>query len=364
MKPFYNKQGFIGLAALFSVYAAWDADTYFDPDIPEIDIEPEEVIIYRHREDHSLDCAADLSVLSYNIRALPPPFDARGDSSKTFDNIGERLAARKADGTAPDIILIQEGYSEDFAGRVRRRADYPYVVTQIPEKDNFITRWMVEGNATGMEIYSKYPLRAIESEQFENSDIVESLANKSIVSATIEKPDIPFPVQILTTHYQAEWKHDAIRQNQVAQTRDFLSRINFGVNPAVFAGDFNFKPRRPSYAYFQSILPPFQDSGAFCLVNTDVCTIDVNRHGKTDINDVWRSTNDRHFYHVPEDKNISVTPVYLTRNFTEHAAGGYRENGHENLSDHWGYEVKYRISWACSDYPQTQTPPVLAANNP
>jgi hypothetical protein len=35
---------------------------------------------------------------------------------------------------------------------------------------------------------------------------------------------------------------------------------------------------------------------------------------------------------------VRIEPVRLIRNFTEPFEGG-------GLSDHWGYEVRYRISW-------------------
>ena len=64
----------------------------------------------------------------------------------------------------------------------------------------------------------------------------------------------------------------------------------------------------------------------------------IGTHGQTDWTDVWKSSHDRHFYYQPEGSPLRIEPVRLIRNFTEKWHGDF-------LSDHWGYEVHYRISW-------------------
>ncbi len=135
---------------------------------------------------------------------------------------------------------------------------------------------------------------------------------------------------------QAQTPNDETRKNQIDDIEVFLHRLGFGDRPAILAGDFNFKPRHASYRKFHRELP-FEESGLFCLRPGATCRIELDPGGRTDLNDIWKSSHDRQFYYSLEPR-VRIEPVRVTRNFTERVGG-------EDLSDHWGYEVRYRISW-------------------
>ena len=59
---------------------------------------------------------------------------------------------------------------------------------------------------------------------------------------------------------------------------------------------------------------------------------------RTDLFDVWKSSHDRQYFYTPAGSPVRIEPVRLIRNFTERFEGA-------DLSDHWGYEVRYRFSW-------------------
>jgi hypothetical protein len=66
---------------------------------------------------------AGLSVMTYNVEGLPWP--ARFGRGAALARIGERLAALRAAGAQPRIVLLQEAFSDD-AKAIRTASGYPY----------------------------------------------------------------------------------------------------------------------------------------------------------------------------------------------------------------------------------------------
>ena len=65
-----------------------------------------------------------LSVLTYNVHGLPWPF-ATGRPA-AFRQIANRLAVMRAEGTAPQIVVMQEAFTS-AAVRIGKEAGYPYI---------------------------------------------------------------------------------------------------------------------------------------------------------------------------------------------------------------------------------------------
>ena len=268
--------------------------------------------------------AIELKVLSYNIKGLPLLTNL-----DRLKRIGEILAERRRLGDEPDVVVLQEAFARK-ARRVRKRAGYPYAI-----------RGPIEGgifdNSSGLEVLSNHPIVARYSRTLNDCAFPECLVAKGIVGVAIELPGVPGPVQVFTTHLQADTRNEHVRRNQIDDVAVFLRRIPFGQAPAVFAGDFNFKPRHASYHKFLRELP-FADAGHACLGAPEACEVVVGRNGRTDWTDVWKTSNDRQFYYQPAESPVRIEPIRVIRNFTEEVDGGF-------LSDHWGYEVHYRIHW-------------------
>ena len=269
----------------------------------------------------------ELVVLNYNVKGLPLITDL-----DRLREIGKILADRRARGDAPDIVLLQEAFSRK-SQRIRKQAGYPYAVVGTPDGSHLLFP-----NPSGLEILSNFPIVAQYSRSYNSCAIPDCFITKSLLGVTIDIPGVPGPIRIFDTHLQAETHNDYVRKNQIDDISVFLRRIGFGEEPAIFGGDFNFTPRHPSYQKFLHELPFFVESGRFCLDAPQSCEIQVGLDGRTDLSDVWHTAHDRQFFYAPENSAVRIEPVWLTRNFTEPYRG-------EPLSDHWGYEVRYRISW-------------------
>jgi endonuclease/exonuclease/phosphatase family metal-dependent hydrolase len=270
----------------------------------------------------------ELKVLTYNVKALPVLTDL-----DRLKRIGEILAERRRRGDEPDVVVLQEAFSRK-AQRVRNRAGYPHAI-RGPGRGGLFA------NSSGLEVLSNFPIVERHARRLNDCAFPECLVAKSVVAVAIELPGAPGPVQVLTTHLQADSRNEPVRRNQIDDIAVFLDRIGFGGAPAVFAGDFNFKPRHPSYHKFLRATP-FADAGLGCLAAPAACEVVLDAGGPTDWTDVWKTTNDRQFYYQPEASPIRIEPVRVIRNFTEPFPRG-GERGF--LSDHWGYEVHYRLRW-------------------
>jgi endonuclease/exonuclease/phosphatase family metal-dependent hydrolase len=269
----------------------------------------------------------ELKVLTYNIKGLPVLTNL-----DRLKRIGEILAERRRLGDEPDVVVLQEAFVRK-ARRVRDRAGYPYMIQGPTDGSLF-------ANASGLEVLSNHPIVERYQRRLHDCAFPECVVSKAIVGVTLGLPGVPYPVDVFTTHLQADTRNDRVRSNQIDDITVFLNRIRFGRVPAIFAGDFNFKPRHQSYHKFLREAP-FADAGFDCVVAAGSCEIVVDVHGRTDWTDVWKSTNDRQFYYQPVDGPLRIEPIRVIRNFTEPVRGGERGS----LSDHWGYEVHYRIRW-------------------
>ena len=269
----------------------------------------------------------ELVVLSYNVKSLPLLRDAR-----RLRQIGRMLAERRRQGDEPDVVLLQEAFSGD-AERIRARAGYPYQAVGTGESGGLLLE-----NPSGLEILSDYPIAAQYGRAFDDCASVDCLVDKSVLGVTLVIPGLPVPLRVFTTHLQAHTPNDSVRKNQIDDIGVFLRRIGFGAEPAIFAGDVNFKPKHASYRKFLRELSFFTEAGRFCLDERDRCEIAVDADGRTDLHDVWATSHDRQYFYAPEGSSLRIEPVHLIRNFTEPFEGAA-------LSDHWGYEVRYRLTW-------------------
>ncbi len=270
--------------------------------------------------------SVEIKVLTYNIKGLPWITNL-----DRLEKIGDILAERRRRGDEPDIVLLQEAYVKQ-SELLRTRAGYPHAIVGAEGQRGVFT------NSSGLELLSNFPIKARFSRLFEACAFPECFISKGIVGAELEIPEVPHPLQIFNTHLQADTGNDWVRMSQIEDIADFLGGLHFGRRPAIFAGDFNFKPKHVSYTSFLRKLP-LVEAGYRCLqAASKGCEVVIGTNGQTDWTDVWKSSHDRHFYYQPEGSRLRIEPIRLIRNFTEKVDG-------EFLSDHWGYEVHYRISW-------------------
>jgi endonuclease/exonuclease/phosphatase family metal-dependent hydrolase len=270
--------------------------------------------------------STEIKVLTYNIKGLPLVTNL-----DRLERIGEILAERRSHGEESDIVLLQEAYVGQ-SRQLRQRAGYRHMLVGAEGQRGIFT------NSSGLEMLSNFAITASYSRLFDECAFPECFISKGIVGATLEIPGVPVPVQVFNTHLQADSRNDEVRRQQIETIADFLGGLSFGAQPAIFGGDFNFKPRHDSYTKFMRKLP-LMEVGYLCLqAALGNCEVEIGTNGVTDWNDVWKSSHDRQFYYQPANGRLRIEPVRLIRNFTKQWRG-------EFLSDHWGYEVHYRISW-------------------
>ncbi|MBL4788848.1 MAG: endonuclease/exonuclease/phosphatase family protein, partial [Kordiimonadaceae bacterium] len=287
----------------------------------------------------------ELRVLSYNINGLPPP--VKKGRGPHFERIAELLKERRANGTQPHVVLIQEA----FDGRtkiVAEKTGYKYVLYGPGRKDTSKlgrVHWAQQTRkpymsfsdpqkftGSGLMILSDFPIIEAFHKTFNSDECagIDCLSNKSILFARIQVPGVSEPVDIINSHFNSRSAAKApkkislrIHKRQADVLKWFIEKTSVG-NPLILAGDFNTKqPAR--YEYFSKLMG-LRDAGEKCVADTVTCTISVD----TKIDMVLYNTNDKHFFE--NGSRVQVSPRFIERNFDEVING-------KPLSDHLGYEV-------------------------
>jgi len=268
-----------------------------------------------------------LHVMTYNVHGLPNPFA----NMSHFRKIGERLAERRRQGTAPHIVAIQEGFHRDVQDLIDA-AGYPY------KKDGPGPDTPRVGS--GLIILSEFPLSGLRSMAFalENSAGWDWNARKGIMSVLVRLPGLPTALRLFNTHLQADYSSDpfapvretrAARKRQLAELRDFFGRISISGEASIFAGDFNTN----------ASLDDYYDIIAFTgLMNTsEQCWISNECLGNANVkNDLYGSV-DHQFYRT--DSVVEMKPIRYDKTFSEPVHNG------KPLSDHDALEVEYQVRW-------------------
>jgi endonuclease/exonuclease/phosphatase family metal-dependent hydrolase len=269
----------------------------------------------------------EFSVMTYNVHALPLDFSI----PSRFAEIGDQLAARRAAGTAPDFVVLQEAFVEGVQDLIDR-SGYPYFV-EGPGPSTLQLN-------SGLYMLSEYPLLDPTTIIYNKCAVADCGARKGIVAVRVQLPGVPEPIVILTTHMQAHKENDDVRIDQIDQSLSFLSDAGIYEYPSVYAGDFNFKARddheaHPSYVHFLANTP-YASTGELCVNDTE-CITGLGPDGNTDEHDLWWSTNDHQFYHAPVVSGYTINPLFFELLFTTPFNG-------DPLSDHWAVEARYQIS--------------------
>lgn len=318
-----------------------------------------------------------LRILSYNIRGLPWPLRLNGEHA--FDYIGEKLEERRKAGAAPDIVLLQEAFSERTEALIER-AGYAHVVkgprrsdltqeerhrlrlARRPVKSAHGSRLRWKFANSGLYILSDFPIVSTKSQPFggESCAGFDCLANKAVLHARIAVPDLPVPLDVVNTHMNSDFAAKASEKKKllafVRQTdmmKAFIEDVFSPETPAVIGGDFNatvdlealgdladrgthalaaYAPRQTlRYPYLMNRIGAI-DAGQYCLEQPGHCTVAEG----TDPAMVWVDSKDRQI--LRDSERVRIRPVSVERNFAE------TPRGHA-LSDHLGYEVEYELSW-------------------
>lgn len=289
-----------------------------------------------------LAAETEIRVLSYNVKGLPWPLvKDRGQ----YKQIGQILAEKRAQGVAPHVVTIQEGFRSEVEELVKI-SGYPYVFRGPSTREkapNDISRGSGKITNSGIWILSEYPFIAKDKRPFRRGSCAGSdcYANKSMMFVRVQVPGAPEPMEIFNTHMNAKGstagvsqeKVDAIQLQQLMEIDNFMNEVTNRNLPAVFAADFNLRKAYNGFKYLQPMLR-MKNSGQHCLENLgSECDIDAS----TDPLTLVELTADQHLF--KSGKKMKVTPIFAVRNFRETLPSG------RPLSDHLGYEMHYRLSW-------------------
>jgi endonuclease/exonuclease/phosphatase family metal-dependent hydrolase len=284
----------------------------------------------------------NLRVLSYNVKGLPGIAGGYRNDDR-FEEIGTELQKMRKNGTAPQIVVVQEAFVKK-TNDVVKTSGYPYSVkgpkaSDPDEHGKSLTKIF---NA-GLFTMSEYPIKYSAKIAF-GKDMCgtwDCFANKGVQLATVDVPDLPFHVPVLNTHLQATKERSEDRIKQMKVILRFMTKWLAPTGPLLFAGDFNTRPEQPSYAFWK------ENGGMTSVGETCVqsefsgCEVAPG----TDLESLTRV--DQHYSRdgVAPDKSdqkkwysVRFKPVRVEKTFTKLVKG-------KPLSDHLGYQVDYVIRW-------------------
>lgn len=269
-----------------------------------------------------------LRVMSYNVQGLPLP----GIDQTRYADIGRVLRDRRAQGEAPHIVALQETF-DDRTEEIADESGYPY---RARGEDAAFLRL-----SSGLMILSEYPIVSVERMTYDQCISWDCIPKKGAMRARIHVAGFPYPIDVYDTHMNSDPDSDnsitveqtrEIRDFQVRQYRDFLSRTRARDSVVFGPGDFNIPQLDPGYELFLSLMAFFEDGGAFCF-GSRACT------GGGFSPDQYAQSYD-HVFYTPRSGvgDVSVQPVHFAAEFAHEVAG-------RMLSDHLAQEVHYFLSW-------------------
>ena len=300
--------------------------------------------------------AQDVSIMSYNVHGLPWPL-TRGRAG-ALRKIGARLAAMRAEGDQPHLVLLQEAFTHD-AKAIAREAGYPYAVRGPGRSDRqrarpdaleaqFVrakNKLKGEGDGTfedsGLLVLSDYPIIDVKRMPYSRFACAgyDCLANKGVLLVRVAVPGAVKPLTVVDTHMNSRGasgvpplRSDAAYALQAEELRDFV-RANIPADvAAVVAGDFNIKQdayRRAMITGGGGVLNGAEDAIRSALSGNAALDDKAEVETIADHGADW----------------LFARGGAGTRLTLEHVSVPFgKEPSGKSLSDHYGYVVHYSLS--------------------
>ena len=296
-----------------------------------------------------------LKVLTFNIEGLG--FPARSGRAAELKQIGDRLAAMRAAGTGPDVILFQEMFSGAAKNAVAA-STYPAIASgpRRTTKASGPAPEALPGKAklkrgevgmhfagSGLAIASRYPVLSTQMRAYGKRACagIDCLANKGIMLARIAIPGVPTPVDIYDTHMNSkgaskapEPRHLAAHDRQALEASEFIDSTHDDAFPVILGGDFNMRhseSRWENFSKYQSLNLVHR----VCADQASGCEVRMSWDG----DEPWMDTQDLQFFW--DGSLTSIRPIRVEALFD-----GSPDS--PQLSDHDGFMVTYRLEWPTS----------------
>ncbi len=314
--------------------------------------------------DDGATSSTSLDVLTYNIEGLPWP--ARSGRAAKLRVIGHHLDGLRRAGSAPDVVLFQEAFS-DAAAKAVEAAGYPALAAgpRRTQRRTLGAAGTVPGNRTwrkgeigirllssGLIIASRYPIVESGSEPFSRRSCAgfDCLSNKGVLFARVAVPGVPDPVDVFNTHMNAQGasgvpraRHTPSHNIQAQELATFLEARRGAENPVIFGGDFNMRRSLPRFDTFDA-LQPLTLVHRRCSTAGSDCTVRMSWDGDAP----WMDTQDLQLF--DSGARVTIRPQRVEAMFDGRPDSPL-------LSDHDGFRVLYTLSW-----PSTTQPSALACS--
>ena len=323
---------------------------------------------------HSADGAmayTEIDVLTYNIEGLP--FPARSGRGPYLRDIAQRLAAFRASGDGPDIILFQEVFSKDAARAVTDSAYRSIVVgprtrtRQDPNTEGALpgSRNIFRGEvgrtftSAGLAIATDYPIMGAGYIPYARQSCAgfDCLSNKGILFAEVAIPGVPGLIDVYTTHMQSQGssrviveRHAEAHRRQMNELAAYVRSSSPLTDPILIGGDFNMRNSDVRHFTFDRVTAdvaaannptsPVGNVHRYCSEHRDTC--DVRQEWRED---EWFRVQNLHLFQ--SGNVVNVRPIRVEGMFDGGPSGPV-------LSDHNGFRVVYELSWPTAE---TSLPP-------
>lgn len=293
-------------------------------------------------------------VLTFNIEGLAWP--ARGRRSGSLAKISAALRDMQMRGTAPDVIMVQEMFSR-AATRAVSGFGYPNMVSG-PSRTQAKTlsgngrmpgpyKWKkgelgIHLVGSGLSVLSRYPIVSTRSEPFGKRRCagLDCLSNKGMLYARLAIPGVPGTINLFNTHLNSQAsskvaprRHARAHRLQVEALGAFIAEAGDPNIPTILGGDFNMKGSSIRFEGFRNVTEPFGIVQEYCTDNPLPCDVRISWDGDAP----WMDTQDLQLFE--SGSRIDVKPVRVEAMFDGSADS-------PRLSDHDGFRVTYRLSWA------------------
>lgn len=296
--------------------------------------------------------------MSYNVEGLPPP--ARFGRAASLARIGHRLADLRHEGRQPNVVLLQEAFAAPAKG-IAGQGGYRYVAdgpsaaaTNLapppPDSLEFVRgashlageddgKWA----DSGLRILSDYPIVKIRRMAFPAWACAgyDCLANKGVLIAWIAVPGSRRPVAFIDTHLNsraasgvAKSRADRAYAYQVSVLRRFVDANVGDDSPAILGGDFNSGKAAVRWANLKGgVLARGRNSLIDAFGRRGV----IPAMDRSDARAILKRAKDWLYYRGGGSQALALTTFTVPF--------GAR-HGRAMLSDHMGYEVRYRFGRA------------------
>lgn len=311
----------------------------------------------------------DLTVLTYNVEGLPWP--VRAGRARKLRAIGRQLAQLRAEGRAPDVVLLQEGFIKGAADLIAL-SGYPYVAKgpdkhqrdgDVLGKDRLRYRrikYRTRGEGigkwrgSGLYILSDHPIVTQTAHAYRFCAGLDCLANKGVMMVGLRVPGAPTLIEVADTHMNAKGASRVPRRRtqtahhlQADELKRFLLKSRTPGVPLIVGGDFNVKHSAARYDYVLGDYP-FVVTSQYCKLNAGACEAKMSFDGDAP----WLDTQD--LIGSSDGDGVTVRPVQVQALF----------DGLEGpvLSDHDAYQVRFRLTWTASQSKADPPPPESRAS--